>query len=145
MAKLTPEAEAFVQRHANVEPASVFAFGDAPHPTQLAVLSVLRGRVHDQSSAVEVVLGATAIAFISLVFTPIAVPENAPFAGRLVIGLMIGAGAATVLLPTFIGPYLRASRQAVAAIWMAAYQDELNRRWAMKGCSARRWQRTRGR
>jgi len=143
MAKITTEAKAFVHKHTGVTPTNLFAFGDAAPDTQLEVLSVLRGRVHDQSPAVEVALGATAVAFISLFFTPNAVPENAPFFARIVIGLVIGAGAAAVLLPVFIGPYLRASRQAVAAIWLAAYQDEMTRRWSQKGRAARRWRRAR--
>jgi len=58
-----------------------------------------------------------------------------------VIGLIVGAGAALVFLPVFIGPYLRTTKQAVAAVWLRAYEDELARRWLDKGRSARRWKR----
>ncbi len=143
MAKLAPETTTLIHKHARVTPGAVLEFGDASHGTQLDVLSVLRGRVHDQSSAVEVALGAAAIAFISVFLTPVAVPDTAPYISRIVIGIFIGAGAAAVLLPVFIGPYLRASRQAVAATWLAAYEDELTRRWMQKGVRARRWQRAR--
>jgi hypothetical protein len=142
MAKLEPEVKEFVHKHARVTAEEVARFGDSTHQTQLAVFAELRMRVHDQTATVEVALAASAIALISLYFVPQAiVPDSAPWLARIIIGLVVGAGSAAVLVPIFIGPYLRTSSQATAAAWLRAYEDEIGRRWMRKGREARRWQR----
>jgi hypothetical protein len=144
MTRLDPAVKHLIHRHHRLNLSELAKFGEAPHATQVTVLAELRRPVGDQSSSVEITLGASALAFITIFFVPTAlVPDGAPWLARIVIGAIVGLGAAAVLIPIFIGPYLRTSAQTVACVWLAAYEEELARRWASKGKKARRWQRKR--
>jgi ribose 1,5-bisphosphokinase PhnN len=132
--------KAHVHKDSAATVARVLAFGQASPETQLAVLSELRSRVTDNSLTVEIAFGAAAISLAALfVGQQHVAPTTVTWPSQLVVGLFL----VVALSPIFL-PQLRRSRsQTVAAVWLAAYEDELARRWLATGRRARQWRNAR--
>ncbi|MGO4785513.1 hypothetical protein [Cryobacterium sp. W22_MBD10_FK3] len=125
----------------DVSPTRVKAFGRAAYETQLNVLALLRARSGDDTTSAEVSLAALLLAFAALFIAP---SRGLNFDGLPWLAAAIASGIftlilATVLLPFIVSQVLRRGRTERAAVWLSAYEDEINRRRAMDGKGGRDW------
>lgn len=135
-----PDVSAHLYRDTDVTTERLESFAQAPRHVQLRVMAALRER------AVEDNLELTIMAILLAIILPIAsigiAPEATPaplwakVAAAIILGLLLG-----FVFGAIIGwrPIRDHRRRQVATVWLGAYQDELERRRAQPGRSARRW------
>jgi Mn2+/Fe2+ NRAMP family transporter len=144
MAKIPGHVKGYLHKDLDTSTERVSAFGRAPHETQLAVLAELRSRVNDNSTNIEIAIGATAVSLVVLFVGPRQVlPVDAPLPVLAIVGVVLGVFLGVLLLPMYLAPMLRSGKQTSASVWLAAYEDELARRWLATGRRARQWRNAR--
>jgi len=120
-------------------------FANAPEEEQLRVLTFLRARnafhvVEDIPTAI-----ATSLAFIAIVLVVLRVPVIAlDQAGPLVFPLAVLVGVLAFIVVgslTIWAMKWGRTDKAKAALWLAAYETELTRRYAATGKDAKRWRK----
>lgn len=118
-----------IYRHINVTPALVDRFTNASRATQLTVLAQLRKRAADDSHTVELAIAAIAVSVVlSLTGTPHLDLAKLPWQVGVATGGTLGLLAAAMLAPLLIGSAIRSNRRDTAAVWLGAYEDEIQRR-----------------
>lgn len=130
MAKLDPSISEHLHKDLNVTVDRVRSFGKSSRKVQLEVLARLRATYADQSTAIEIAIAAVAFSLFTFFVRP---PEGLNFqemnwAVGAIIGLLLAATVLVVLIPIFGPQLLRNSRQQHAQVWLAAYEDEIQRR-----------------
>lgn len=129
MAKKNPSVDAHMHKDVDVTPDRLRAFRKAKRRDQLLVLARLRLQIADQSSSLEIALAGLFLGFMALVVAPSSglTFQNGSWAEGLGSGLGLGLGGLIALSPILIPHGIRQGRQERAHVWLAAYEDELNR------------------
>ena len=130
MAKPEPEVSEHLHRDMDVTVERVKSFGRSSRHVQLRVLAHLRATLADQSTAIEIAVFAL---LFSLVGYFVKEGNGVDFQGMNwlvagIIGVMLGALLVLVVLPMLAPQLLRNRRQQRAQVWLAAYEDEIQRR-----------------
>lgn len=119
-------------------------FGSATHDTQLRVLKELRMDVAIDSTQPTFTVAALFLAFVAIVVPPAASIDfqESPWWVTLVVSSVAVVLLAVVLLVA-LSPLLRQhGRQAVATVWLAAYEDEISRWRSLDTREGKAWRRT---
>lgn len=105
-------------------------FGKASRTVQLGVLANLRATLADQSIAIEIAVIAIALSLLGSIFGPVKTIdfEGMNWVSIVIITLLSGAFLAIALLPAYGPQLVRNGRQQRARVWLAAYEDEIQRR-----------------
>ena len=130
MAKLDPTIDAHVHNDLNVTVERVRSFGKENRGVQLQVLAHLRATLADQSTAIEIAVFALALSLFAYFIRPTGGVDfrEMNWIASLVVALILGGALAIALLPAWGPQLLRNGRQQRAQVWLAAYEDEIQRR-----------------
>jgi hypothetical protein len=139
--KLPHDVSIHLHKDKVVTSARVRAFGNATYETQLSVLTELRLQASDDTSHVELSVVSLLFALFALVFAPQTVElTNIPWWATLIVGAVLGVVLLVVVLPFAVPQILHHNKRQRAQLWLATYQDEIQRRHGQRSRAARRWQ-----
>jgi hypothetical protein len=126
----------------SLELSEVKAFGEQPAHTQFQVLQDLRSRVATDFAPMSIAISAVALALAALFFPAASTTWSTNGLSNLISGVIIGVVVVIALAPTLIGIAMDQAARVLAMVWLAAYEDELERRRSMPGLVGRRWRRS---
>lgn len=131
-------ADPHVHSDIAITPERLDAFADAGLGEQLSTLAVLRER-SAESGATELAVIGLAIAVGVAIFVPPsglldfgAAVDPVEFAGRVVANVILAIAVSFFVILGSVDWIRRDRRREVAAVWLAAYEDDLGRRAAMR-------------
>lgn len=127
--KLDSKVEEHIHRDLDVTYERVKAFGKAKHPIRIQVLATLRWTAGDQSLNTVLAISAIVVALAFWILKPVgvdlqAMPWLVAMAAGVGLSLVLILGSIPILAIAGIGQ----GRQERAKVWLAAYEDEIQRR-----------------
>lgn len=148
--ELHPEVYAHLHPHNIVSRNELDAFANDREEVQLLVLAVLKTQAEDQETTMLPAIEASAIAVLAIMLSVLrfdppgtqVTPAGAiGVIAPLAVGLALSLIAVMIVLPS-IRRAVRGNRsRARAAVWLAAYERELDRCRATPGRAGRRWRK----
>jgi len=125
----------------------VDAFAVASRREQVLVLTELRRRSGEDPNDVQTSVMVGAFGVLSTLFVAPKVADlvqtlgSEPWLLWLPTGVAAGVVIIISLSPVIVSALLRGSKRERAALWLRAFEDELERRRSMGGRSGRLWRR----
>ncbi|MGV8970405.1 MAG: hypothetical protein ACOH1J_08145 [Microbacteriaceae bacterium] len=142
VSKLSCAAESHLPESDAITIAEVRAFGGASARTQLEVLTELRNRAENPaSSTLTAFVGSLIVVFVAVIAPQFAAFPKAEVLDYIPLGAMLlVVGAVMLKIHLDLGQVAQPRR--IAAVRLAAYEDEITRRRSESGGRGRRWRRT---